>query len=300
MRVDNGSIGVILNPTSAGGKTMKLLPAIVERFGKCGRQHDVYVTSHAGETPVVARQMLGQGHTTLVAVGGDGTINEVASVLLEQSSPAALGIIPSGSGSDFVRTLRLSKDIDQAVQVVVNRKTERIDAGLLTFDDGSKKFFVNVAGLGFDAVVAEYALTSRMPGSTLPYLVSAVKAMRVYKNMSMRIESAERNFEGRAASVLFANAQYFAGGMKIAPMASLTDGKLDVAILGDLSPAEMLRAVPSVFRGKHVTHPKFTHFTSTSLRVTTERPARVQADGELMDYTPVTIDILPGALQICR
>jgi diacylglycerol kinase family enzyme len=88
--------------------------------------------------------------------------------------------------------------------------------------------------------------------------------------------------------------------MHIAPMASITDGKLDVAILGDLSPAEMLRAVPSVFRGKHVTNPKFSHFTTTSLRVSTERPARVQADGELMEYTPVTIDVLPGALQICR
>jgi YegS/Rv2252/BmrU family lipid kinase len=298
--VDKGSIGVILNPAAAGGKTIKLMPEIVEQFGKCGRQHDIYVTSHAGETPVVARQMLDQGHHTLVAVGGDGTINEVASVLLEQASPCALGIIPSGSGSDFVRTLRLPKDLVQAVQVVVNRRTERIDAGQITFDDGSTKYFVNVAGLGFDAVVAEFALTSHMPGSTMPYLVSAVRAMRVYKNMSMRIESAERIFEGRAASVLFANARYFAGGMHIAPMASITDGKLDVAILGDLSPAEMLRAVPSVFRGKHVTNPKFSHFTTTSLRVSTERPARVQADGELMEYTPVTIDVLPGALQICR
>jgi diacylglycerol kinase (ATP) len=298
--VDNGSIGVILNPTSAGGKTIKLVPTIVEEFGRCGRRHDVYVTSRAGETPDVTRQMLDQGHETIVAVGGDGTISEISSVLIEQKSTSALGIIPSGSGSDFVRSLNLPKDPRQAVKIVLNRKTEATDAGQLTFDDGKRCFFVNVAGLGFDAVVAEFALTSRMPGSTMPYLVSAVKAMRVYENMSMRIESAERTFEGRAASVLFANAKYFAGGMKIAPMASLTDGLLDVAILGDLSSAEMLRAVPSVFRGKHVTNPKFTHFTTTSLRVTTERPARVQADGELLDYTPVTINVLPSALQICR
>jgi len=298
--VDKGSVGVILNPTSAGGKTIRLVPAIVEEFGRCGRKHDIYVTSRAGETPQVARQMLDQGHETLVAVGGDGTISEIASVLIEQHSPCALGIIPSGSGSDFVRTLDLPKEIRQAIRIVLDRNTQASDAGKLTFDDGSCSYFVNVAGLGFDAVVAEFALTSRMPGSTMPYLVSAVRAMRVYRNMSMRIESAERTFEGRAASVLFANAKYFAGGMQIAPMASLTDGKLDVAILGDLTSFEMLRAVPSVFRGKHVNHPKFTHFTTTSLRVTTERPARVQADGELLGATPVTIDVLPGALRICR
>ncbi len=298
--MDKGSVGVILNPTSAGGKTIKLVPQIVEEFGRCGRKHDIYVTSRAGETPQVARQMLEQGHQTLVAVGGDGTISEIASVLIEQSSPIALGIIPSGSGSDFIRTLQLPKDVQQAIRVVLDRNTQASDAGLLTFDDGQKSYFVNVAGLGFDAVVAEYALSSRMPGSTMPYLVSAVKAMRVYENMSMRIESAERTFEGRAASVLFANAKYFAGGMKIAPMASLTDGKLDVAILGDLTTVEMLRAVPGVFRGKHVTNPKVTHFTTTSLRVTTEREARVQSDGELLANTPVTVDVLPGVLQICR
>ncbi len=298
--MDKGSVGVILNPTSAGGKTIKLVPQIVEEFGRCGRKHDIYVTSRAGETPQVARQMLEQGHQTLVAVGGDGTISEIASVLIEQSSPIALGIIPSGSGSDFIRTLQLPKDVQQAIRVVLDRNTQASDAGLLTFDDGQKSYFVNVAGLGFDAVVAEYALSSRMPGSTMPYLVSAVKAMRVYENMSMRIESAERTFEGRAASVLFANAKYFAGGMKIAPMASLTDGKLDVAILGDLTTVEMLRAVPGVFRGKHVTNPKFTHFTTTSLRVTTEREARVQSDGELLANTPVTVDVLPGVIQICR
>lgn len=297
---DKGSIGIIINPAAAGGKTIKLAPAIVDAFQKSDRRHDVHISSRAGEPVDVARQMLDRGHRTLVAVGGDGTINEIASVILEEGRDAALGIIPSGHGSDFVRTLELPDKVASAVAIILARNVSYIDAGQITFDDGSRRHFVNVAGLGFDAVVAEFAIDSRLPGSTLPYLVSAVRAMRVYENMAMRIEANGDVVEGRAASVLFANARYFAGGMKIAPMAEIADGLLDVAILGDLSSVEMLRAVPGVFKGKHVTNPKFRHFTARSLKVSTERPARVQADGELLKYTPVTIDILPGALQICR
>jgi YegS/Rv2252/BmrU family lipid kinase len=297
---DDNAIGIIINPASAGGRTLRLAPEITDLFAASGRRHDVHISSKAGEPPVVARQMLERGLKTIVAVGGDGTINEVGSAILEHGGDAALGIIPSGSGSDFVRTLKLPKRIASAVQIVLNRHVTNIDAGRITFDDGSFHHFVNVAGLGFDAVVAEIAIETRLPGSTLPYIASALRAMRVYHNMMMRIESEHGVWEGRAASVLFANAQYFAGGMHIAPMANLTDGALDVCILGDLTHFEMIRALPGLFKGKHVTNPKFKHFTAKSITVSSEYPARVQADGELFKYTPVTIDVLPGALKICR
>lgn len=297
---ESSSIGIIINPASAGGKTLQLAPEITERFAASGRKHDIHISSRGGEPPIVARQMLERGITTVVAVGGDGTINEVASAILEHGSDAALGIIPSGSGADFVRTLQIPNDISTAIKLILDGRTSRIDAGRVSFDDQSCIYFVNVAGLGFDAVTAEFAIDTILPGSTLPYLVSALRAMRVYQNMNMRIESEHGVWEGRAASVLFANAKYFAGGMKIAPMAEIDDGVLDVCILGDLTHFEMIRAVPGVFKGKHVTNPKFTHFTATSITVTTQYPARFQADGELFKYTPVTIDILPGALTICR
>lgn len=297
---ETSSIGIIINPASAGGKTLQLAPQITELFANSGRKHDVYISSRSGEPPVIARQMLERGIKTVVAVGGDGTINEVASALLDHGGDVALGIIPSGSGSDFVRTLQLPKDVASAVKIILDRRTTPVDAGRISFDDGSSIYFVNVAGLGFDAVTAEYAMDSILPGSTLPYLASALKAMRVYHNMKMKIESEHGVWEGRAASVLFANAKFFGGGMKIAPMAEISDGLLDVCILGDLTNFEMIRAVPGVFKGKHTSNPKFTHFSATSIKVSTEYPARIQADGELFKYTPVTIDILPGALQICR
>lgn len=296
--MDNETIGVILNPAAAGGKTIKLLPIITEALDRSGRRHDIYVTSYAGETPGVARQMIAQGHSTLVAVGGDGTINEIASAIVESGETTTLGIIPSGHGSDLVRTLAIPKETDKALYRILRGSKRQIDAGMAQFDDGTHRYFLNVAGLGFDSVVAKYAMGSTLPGSTLPYIASVLKAMRVYRNMEMKIEAGNHSFEGRACSVLVANAKFFAGGMKIAPMADIADGELDIAVLGDLSRFELIRATPSVYKGNHIKHKKFTHFPAKTIRVTTERPAIVQADGELTAETPVTFSVLPGALRV--
>lgn len=298
--MEQGSIGVILNPASSGGKTIKLLPIVTALFARSGHPHDIYVTARAGETDEVARQMIERNHSTLVAIGGDGTINEVASTILADSRDVTLGIIPSGNGSDFVRTLGLPKSPPDAVSLILNGAKSRIDAGSVSFDDGTSRYFLNIAGLGFDSIVAEFTLGSRLPGSTLPYLASVLRAMRVYKNMMMKVESPDFTWEGRAASVLVANAKYFAGGMKIAPMAEIADGLIDLAVLGDLTKFEMVRATPGLYSGKHTNHPKFTHKTTTEMRVTTERPFRVQVDGELTQTGPATFRVLPGALSIIK
>jgi YegS/Rv2252/BmrU family lipid kinase len=298
--VETGSIGVILNPASSGGKTIKLLPVVSALFARSGRAHDIYVTARAGETGDVAHQMIERGHTTVVAIGGDGTINEVASAILADGRGVTLGIIPSGNGSDFVRTLGLPKSPPEAVGLILRSAPVKIDAGSVSFNDGTQRYFLNIAGLGFDSIVAEYTIGSRLPGSTLPYIVSVLRAMRVYKNMQMKVESPDFTWEGRAASVLVANAKYFAGGMKIAPMAEIDDGKLDLAVLGDLTKFEMVRATPGLYGGKHVNNPKFIHFVTTEMRVTSERPVRVQVDGELTQTGPVTFKVLPGALSILK
>jgi YegS/Rv2252/BmrU family lipid kinase len=298
--VEQGSIGVILNPASSGGKTIKLLPIVTALFARSGRPNDIYVTARAGETDEVARQMIARHHTTLVAIGGDGTINEVASSILADGSGITLGIIPSGNGSDFVRTLGLPKSTPDAVSLILKGTQNPIDAGQVLFDDGTCRYFLNVAGLGFDSFVAEFTLGSRLPGSTLPYLASVLKAMRVYKNMMMKVYSPDFTWEGRAASVLVANAKFFAGGMKIAPMAEIADGKIDLAVLGDLTKFEMIRATPGLYKGKHITNPKFIHKATTEMRVETERPVRVQVDGELTQTGPAVFRVLPGALSIIK
>jgi YegS/Rv2252/BmrU family lipid kinase len=229
-------------------------------------------------------------------MGGDGTFNEVANGLFETGAEVPLGLVPSGHGSDLVRSTETPKKFDAALQHCLNGNHRRIDVGRLEFADGSIRRFLNMAGLGFDACVAERALSIRMPGSTLPYLWSIASTLKGYHNIHVAIETDGEIRTTRAASVLVANGQFLGGGMHMAPMADLQDGLLDLAILGDLTKAEMVREVPNVYRGKHTGHPKFLHLRAKSIRVESIEPARVQADGELVGTAPVTFTVEPGAL----
>jgi diacylglycerol kinase (ATP) len=296
--VNDTTIGVILNPASAAGKTIKLLPVVVASLEHSGRRFDIHVTSRAGEAPGVVGEMAARGCAIVVAIGGDGTINEVASGIVRSGARVVLGLVPSGHGSDLVRTLSIPSDPDRAMERVYAGQIKTIDVGQATFDSGEVRYFLNVAGLGFDSIVAETMVGTKLPGSTLPYIVGLVKAMRLYKNTPVRVEGEHGNYVGPALSVIVANARYFGGGMQIAPMADMQDGLLDAAVLGDISKADLIRQVPRVYRGKHIDHPKFHHVPAKSLRVTAERPLRVQLDGELGPATPVTFSVIPGGIDI--
>jgi diacylglycerol kinase (ATP) len=291
-------IAVVLNPASRAGKTLGLLPKVSAALLATGRPHQIYVTEAPNDAPQAAQRFAEDGAEIVIAIGGDGTFNEVANGLVASGKDVPLGLVPSGHGSDFVRTVGIPRDLNAALDRCLNGSRRAIDIGRATFADGSSRIFINLAGLGFDAAVAERALKTKMPGSVLPYLVSLGGALFSYQNLQVSVEADGQRVTGSAISVLIANAKYAAGGMKVAPMAEINDGVLDVAIIGDLGKFELVRQVPNVYRGKHVTHPKFTHLPVRSVRVETNVPAQVQLDGELHGTSPVTFSVEPGALTL--
>jgi YegS/Rv2252/BmrU family lipid kinase len=291
-------IAVILNPVSGGGKGIRLLPKVTATLQTLARPFTIHVTTGPGDATAAARHFACEGAELILAVGGDGTLNEVANGMLAITRTIPMGLISSGHGCDFVRTSGSPRDVATAIRACHGGKVRAIDVGRVTTADGSSRVFLNVAGLGFDANVAERVLTMRLPGSTLPYLVSVASELRRYRNIHVVIDADGRQISGKATSVLVANARYFAGGMQIAPMADITDGLLDVAILGDFGKVDLVRNVPNVYRGKHTTHPKFMHFPAKSIRVECIEPARVQVDGELAGYAPATFTVEPGALML--
>ena len=293
------AIGVILNPKAGGGRALRLLPRVVAALRELDELHHVHVTAAPGEAIEVARRFAGDGMRLVVAVGGDGTLNEVANGLLAaEGGPVPLGVVPAGRGADFVRTLDGPKDPAAALARICRVAPRPIDVGRATFADGTSRAFVNVGGLGFDAAVAVRAANSRLPGSTIPYLRGLAGALVRYRNLPMTVDADGAHFAGLIRSVVVANGKFFGGGMKIVPAAALDDGLLDLAILGDLTRLDLVRNVPRVYRGTHVTHPKFTHLTARSIRVESAAPAQVQLDGELVGTAPVTFTVEPGALRV--
>ena len=293
-------IVVILNPGAGGGKTLKSLPRIHGILKRIDRPYAIYVTKGPGDAISAARSYAESGASRILAVGGDGTLNEVANGIYQSGADAALGVVPVGHGSDFARTLGFTKSVEQAVLRACERDTCRIDLGLATYGDGSERAFINIAGLGFDALVAEKAQKSRLPGANLPYLGSALATLIGFKNLHVEIMADETRLETAGVFVQIANAQYMGGGYHFAPMAKFNDGLLDVCVVGDFNKLELIRAIPGVYKGKHVTHPKFTHLAAKSISINTSEPALVQLDGELVGRSPVTFTVLPEAISLVK
>lgn len=291
------TVAVVLNPKAGGGKTLAVLPRVHDTLRALDRPYHIHVTERAGDGRVAAARLASEGAALILSVGGDGTIHEVVNGLCESGAKVPLGIVPAGSGSDFARTVGASEKIEEAVRAACDGRSRPIDVGRATFADGSARFFVNVAGLGFDALVAERAhRTKFLPGANLPYLVAALWTLATYRNIKVAIDADGELISTHAVFAQVANAKYMGGGYQIAPMADLEDGLLDLALVGDLSKAALLRTLPKVYGGGHVNHPRFTHLRARRIRVETIQPALVQLDGEVCGQSPVTFDVIPGAL----
>jgi YegS/Rv2252/BmrU family lipid kinase len=291
-------IAVVMNPASRNGRTLKLLPKVTAILQGAGKPHEIYLTKEPNDATTRAKRFAEQGAEVVIAVGGDGTFNEVANGIVASGKNVPLGLVPSGAGSDFVRTSGAPTGLEDAFDRALNGSRRTVDIGRATFADGSSRIFINLAGIGIDAEIAERAEASRLPGSTLPYLWGLGGALFKYEKLHAAVEADGQRVTGSVISVLVANAKYAAGGMYIAPMAEIDDGFLDVAIIGDFGKFELVRQMPNVYRGKHISHPKFAHLPVRSVRVETNVPARVQVDGELHGMSPVTFSVEPGALTL--
>lgn len=294
----SGVIAVILNPRAARGKALGLLPFVVGTLRDLGVNHRVHVSTSPTDAREAARRFADDGAARVLAVGGDGLINETVNGLLLAERLAVLGVVPASRGSDFARSIGAPRNLRDAITHAINAAPRRIDAGLARFDDGAERAFVNIGGVGLDAVVADRANRSRVPGSTLPYLAAIAATLVGFHNLDVVIESDSCHREAKVCAVLVANGRYFGGGMKIVPAADLADGRLDLAILGELGKADLLRTLPKVFWGGHVGHPKFRHDPVREVHVSSASSALVELDGEVVGRTPVSFRILPNALLV--
>ncbi|MGI8477047.1 MAG: diacylglycerol/lipid kinase family protein [Thermomicrobiales bacterium] len=294
--MDPRTIAVVLNPDAGGGRTLRVLPKINAELQKLGRPYHIHVTKAPGDAIPIAKRFSEEGASVILAVGGDGTINEVVNGILQSERQTPLGLVPVGHGSDFARTAGSPKDVGECVRRAANGRGRAVDVGYVQFNDGARRGFINVAGLGFDTIVAEKAQRSRLPGSKLPYLATALPSLIRFQNFTVTIDADGELFSTPAVFVQIANARFMGGGMQIAPMADIADGLLDVAIVGDFNKRELLRALPSVYSGSHVGLAKFFHVKARRVRVETMEPARVQLDGELIGQAPADFTVAPGAI----
>lgn len=287
-------IVAIVNPVAGRGKCARLWPEIKDYLVELGLSFEVRFTEQKGDATRLAAEASAGGATALLAVGGDGTLNEVINGNLERQ--LTVGVVPAGSGNDFVRSFGLKPhDWQGACRLIAAGNIQPMDLGQI-----NGRHFVNVAGVGFDAAVANCAnmwAKKRFPDS-LAYIAALLRTLVEFKPTEVTIELDDHTFRGMAWLVAVANAQYFGGGMWVAPQARLDDGLFDVCILGELSKPGLLRAFPSVFSGQHLQHPAIHYYRSRTVKVSARDSLLVQADGELIGHTPQSFRLHPHRMMI--
>jgi diacylglycerol kinase family enzyme len=254
-------------------------------------------TRGPGHAVALAAEAARAGVHLVVAVGGDGTLNEVVNGVapLRAEWPVTVGAVMTGRGRDACRNLGLVRDPRQAVRRLAEGRVVSRDLGLAVWP-GGRRLFLSCVGAGFDAVVAERAGGR---GGGLIYLRAVLSSLRDYRAVPVAVASAGgKEWTGPAASVVVCNGASFGGGMRIAPGARPDDGLLDVVLLGGLGRAELALWLPTVYWGGHLANSKIRTWRAPAVRVSSGEPLPVELDGELGARTPLDVTILPGALRL--
>jgi len=303
-----GDALVVLNPASAGGRTLRRWPATMRALRSAGVTFDVHRTVGPGDATHAVRTAIQRGCRTIVAVGGDGTLNEVVNGFFDaEGAPiggdAMLALLPSGTGGDFRRAVGIPSDIDAAARLIAIGSVRHIDAGRIEFGNGDLRFFINIAdcGMGGEVVARVNRRTSNrgVRGSAI-FLGTSLVTLLGYTSRSARIEIDGMLIERDVRSVVIANGRYFGGGMHVAPNAALDDGQFDVVIIGETGRARALTGIPSLYRGRHLDRREVEVYRARTVRVACEgEPMLFDVEGEQVGTTPATLTCLPDAISLC-
>lgn len=291
----------LVNPASGNGATGKRWPELARRASALGLQGDTLLSERPGHLIELARAAVDNGAKLVVAVGGDGTLNEVVNGVAGRG--VDLATIPLGTGMDFGRTYEIPTKFEDAVRVALDGDVRTIDAGRVTYrtwaGETAERFFANVSSVGMSGAVAQRANgMSKALGGKATFFYALTRVFLEWQNteVTVRLDDAERH--GRMHDVIVANGVWHGGGMKLAPDASPDDGQFDVVLIGDVSKVDFLTTAPKIYRGKHVHHPKVEVLRSKRVEVDAPVQLPIELEGEQVGTTPATFEVAPGALRV--
>lgn len=290
MPVEGMPLTLLVNPHSAHGRTLKLLPPlereldarrIVFRVERTKGLEDgverALRAAEAGEVPVV--------------VSGDGLVGAVGGALAGSETP--LGIVPGGRGNDLARVLGIPADPDAAAEMLAAGETRRIDVG-----EVNEKRFLGIVSVGFDSEANRLANETHWLRGNLVYAYAGVRTLLGWKPARFTLARGGRRERVSGYSVSVANNRAFGGGMFIAPDADLEDGEFDVVVVGEVGKLRFLGNLPKVFKGTHVEEDEVRVFRTSHLELSASRPFPVYADGEHLTELPAKLRVLPRALSV--
>lgn len=272
---------------------MKIFEQVKAIFAENHAEFEVWETSYAGHAVELARKAVREGYENVIAVGGDGTVLEVATGL--NGSECCMGVIPAGTGNDFVRSLGIATDGEQAAHTILQNHIRKVDMARTE----EENYFMNVAGCGFDTEVVRCTekFKSAFKGQ-LAYLLGLLNALIGYRCVRAKIDIDGKIIEQKVFLVAVANGQTYGGGMNVAPQADVADGLLDITVVDAVSGFTVLRILPKFIKGKHDEIKQIHSYRGKQVRIECEKELPINMDGELIGHVPMSFEILPAALNM--
>jgi len=304
---------VIVNPKSAAGATESRWAEIAADFRTHFGAFQVAFTKKHGDGIALAKRGAAQGRKFIIACGGDGTINEVANGILESNPEIELGILPSGTGGDFRKTLGISTEIRENARALREGKTKKIDVGRVTFqnfeNETVSRYFLNVASFGLSASIIENVKSTTslkwLPHDLIrgkaSFALSTLQEVLALEFKTVRVKMDEKEEKNlNTINFCVCNSRFFGGGMKIAPNAKINDGFLDIVNIGDIKTAKILLNAYTLYLGTHLTLPEVKSTLAKQIEVfpTGKNEIHIEVDGELPGKLPAKFEILHDFLKI--
>ena len=308
---NNNSAGekwyVILNPLSGGKKGNGIWKDLSPLLDEGGIVYEKEVTQYRMHAAELAEKAIKNGEKNILIIGGDGTASETANGVIQsgKASEITIAMISVGTGNDWVRTTGKYSSLAMVPTRLLKKETFMHDAGKITYDkNGEKKdrWFINIAGLGFDGMVAKKVSEKggMFAGTKIQYWAALLRSLLFYHHVKVTVTVDGNSSSYDTLSIACGICKYNGGGMKQLPDAAYDDGLLDMTLIGEMSKMKMVISLPKLSDGSFTKMKEVKTFRGKNIRIESAQPIFAEADGEYLGETPVAITVVPSALRILK
>jgi len=305
----NSKIHIVVNPVAGTGKAKRVAQSLVQKIrSNSVFDVDVTFTKEKNDAVFITRKAIAEGASMIIAVGGDGTINEVVNGFYIDGNPinpaCELGVLNCGTGGGFAKNLFGTKSMEQQIEIIFQPASLTMDLGCITYRDSSgrtvRRLFVNECQTGIGSKVAEIVgKSSKIFGGTIAFGIAATVQAIVFNPQVVKLEYDNEPFqEFRLIGLVVGNGQECAGGMKLTPDAKLNDGLFDVLSIFDMNIYRRLLSFSKVYSGKHILAPYCSVKRCKKLKIISDSEITIEADGEVLGNSPFEIEVLPAAISV--
>lgn len=308
MSVEKKKIVFVVNPRSANGATGRAWSSLAEKLRSRIGEFGALFTSRPMEAAALTRRALQDGADVVVAVGGDGTTNEVVNGFFEDGrvvrEGAALAVFPRGTGGDFPKTWKWNTSVESTAARLAAMRLAPLDIGRLSYTSHegkpAQRYFVNIASAGSSGLIDRYANEgSKALGGKLSFLIASARGMLAWRDRRCRIRLDEGAWEEHDVTVLaVGNGQYFGGGMWVAPHAKPDDGKFGVTIWSGFGISDFVVHTRKIYDGRHVKLRGTTTREAKVVEATSDEEVLLDVDGEAPGRLPAKWEVLPAAIRV--